>query len=154
MTTTPDERARQYGLTIFELRELQEACEDRCWICGQPESVPNRSLAVDHDHRTGQVRGLLCTRCNTVIGWMKDDHRVIRAAADYVERAWDQYRDYCRVCRSNRRDGSWAPWAVVESDGQSTQFTYECDRGHRWTCNWATRGLFSISPPAWKETRC
>lgn len=147
MTTTPDERARQYGMTIFELQELRDLCEDRCWICGQPESVPGRSLSVDHDHRTNQVRGLLCTRCNMVIGRMNDDPATLRAAADYIERSWDQYRDYCRRCRTRCR-----PVAVVESDGQATRFAYECDRGHKWSCSWATRGLFSISPPAWKET--
>lgn len=42
-----------------------------CKICGRPEPASGRRLAVDHDHRTGEVRGLLCTKCNTTVGWVE-----------------------------------------------------------------------------------
>jgi hypothetical protein len=41
---------------------------------------------IDHDHKSGKVRGLLCSCCNTGIGFLKDDPRIMRKAADYVER--------------------------------------------------------------------
>ena len=39
-----------------------------CYACGQPSPVEGRRLSVDHDHTTGLVRGLLCSRCNPVLG--------------------------------------------------------------------------------------
>jgi hypothetical protein len=54
--------AKTYGITSDDYATLLEAQEGRCAICGaRPKS---KRLAVDHDHKTGAVRGLLCSRCN------------------------------------------------------------------------------------------
>lgn len=61
-----------------------------CAICQQAETMRNgRSgrlckLAVDHNHKTGQVRRLLCRRCNTVIGMVDEDSALLEAAAVYL----------------------------------------------------------------------
>lgn len=54
-----------------------------CAICRQPErTARNQVLAVDHDHSTGEVRGLLCSHCNRAVGLLADDPaRLIRALA-------------------------------------------------------------------------
>jgi hypothetical protein len=73
-----------YGLTYDEY-ELLLACQDyRCAICG---GKPRKhSLSVDHDHKTGEVRGLLCSRCNhKLLGSANDDPARLRKAADYLE---------------------------------------------------------------------
>jgi hypothetical protein len=65
----------------------------RCCICGVAEPQPtgeklvghHRVLCIDHDHRSGAVRGALCHRCNTAIGLLKDDPALLRAAASYLE---------------------------------------------------------------------
>jgi len=57
-----------------------------CAICKLPEPVPNRRLSVDHDHETGQRRGLLCTKCNIGLGWFKEDPRLLFAAALYIKK--------------------------------------------------------------------
>lgn len=57
----------------------------RCAICKLPESIPNRELAVDHDHNTNKVRGLLCSRCNPAIGLMNDDLKLIARAYKYIK---------------------------------------------------------------------
>lgn len=61
-----------------------------CAICGKPETSTHKSgtmksLAVDHCHATGKVRGLLCSACNHGIGHLKDSKEIMRAAIKYIE---------------------------------------------------------------------
>lgn len=64
----------KYNLSIEDYNLMLEAQQSLCALCYQPETVPVtkgegvRSLAVDHDHKTGKVRALLCNRCNTLLG--------------------------------------------------------------------------------------
>lgn len=62
---------------------------DVCDICKKPETVTRagrvRILNKDHDHSTGQWRGLLCSRCNTGLGVFRDNPAILRAAAEYLE---------------------------------------------------------------------
>lgn len=85
---------RHYGITPAEYEALFVAQGGVCAICGQPEHLmwkgKLRRLAVDHDHKTGKVRALLCSDCNTSIGKMHDDPYLLRRAADYIE----EYRSY------------------------------------------------------------
>jgi hypothetical protein len=54
-----------------------------CAICGRPPTE-SRQLDIDHDHRTGEVRGLVCNPCNQGLGLFRDDPFLIMAAATYV----------------------------------------------------------------------
>ncbi|MCW2778268.1 MAG: vBYenPAB5 [Frankiales bacterium] len=78
-------KLRSYGLTLVQYRALVEEQQDRCAICGDPEKE-GWDLAVDHCHRTGRVRGLLCRRCNVGLGLLRDRPDLLRAAASYLER--------------------------------------------------------------------
>lgn len=78
-----------YGLTLEQFDAMVVAQDNRCAICGQLE-IPGKDnvvedLCVDHDHRTGKVRALLCHRCNTVLGFAQDNSRRLRKAAAYLE---------------------------------------------------------------------
>lgn len=53
-----------YNLTPEEVERLQEEAGGKCMIC----KLPSERLVVDHDHNTGQVRGLLCSACNPQLG--------------------------------------------------------------------------------------
>lgn len=75
-------RERKYGLTHDEYQALLEAQGGVCAICGN--GAQQRSLAVDHDHETGAVRGLLCDRCNPMLGYARDNAVVLQAAIAYL----------------------------------------------------------------------
>lgn len=74
---------RTYGITLDEYEAMSEAQAGVCAICGRPPRT--RSLHVDHDHKTGLVRGLLCMPCNTQLLRRHVTVDRLRAAADYLE---------------------------------------------------------------------
>ena len=82
---------RNYGITIEDYEVLLAAQGAVCAICKKPESkIDPRSgfpfpLAVDHDHGTGRIRGLLCMKHNRGLGLFDDDVRNLRAAIAYLE---------------------------------------------------------------------
>ena len=79
------QRMIAYNLTAQEADDLEREHGGLCAICKGPP-CKKKFLSVDHNHTTGQVRGLLCDVCNRAIGMLKDDVDLIRAAADYLER--------------------------------------------------------------------
>lgn len=83
-------RLGKYGLTLAGYISMLREQANRCAICGQHEtgrrpSGKRKHLAVDHDHETGVVRALLCSRCNMTIGRMDENPALLRAAADYLD---------------------------------------------------------------------
>lgn len=77
---------KRYGIAVSEYEKLYAEQGGACAGCGYQPKPGGRRLAVDHDHKTGAVRGLLCWRCNTLLGWAKDSPRTLRRLADYLER--------------------------------------------------------------------
>ena len=71
-----------YGLTVDEYDALLEVEDGTCWICGGRSG--EKHLAVDHDHKTGQVRGLLCKRCNSVLARIHNREDIADAMAVYL----------------------------------------------------------------------
>lgn len=59
-------RKRKYGLSDEEFTSLLSRCEGKCQICG---NIFSKTPHVDHCHKTGRVRGLLCKTCNTALGF-------------------------------------------------------------------------------------
>src|SRR5207302_10079467 len=76
-----DHLKRTFGLTPEELEALICSQDGVCAICreGKPEHI-------DHDHRCGRIRGVLCGPCNMGLGLFKDDARRLKVASDYVFR--------------------------------------------------------------------
>ena len=84
---------RIFKITLEDYEKLLEKQNNLCKICNKPETMKQtrsvnklRSLAVDHCHETGKIRGLLCGRCNNMIGYAKDNPNILRLGADYLER--------------------------------------------------------------------
>ena len=73
---------KRYGLTLEDYISLLNSQGNKCAICGGSDS---RALNVDHDHQTGRIRGLLCTKCNTALGLLDEDTCCLRAALKYLE---------------------------------------------------------------------
>lgn len=81
---------QRFGLTLADYDAMAVSQGHVCAICGNAETSTRRgqvkNLAVDHDHRTGAVRALLCQRCNTAIGAFEDSEQLLFAAIDYLRR--------------------------------------------------------------------
>jgi hypothetical protein len=75
-------RARD-GLSYAEICEAYKAHDGRCAICGCLRG--DRNHALDHDHKTMRVRGVLCASCNLGLGKFKDDIDLLRKAIEYLE---------------------------------------------------------------------
>jgi len=86
-----DRQLRRQGCSTEQFRTLLESQEGKCAICGAIEGHRSRygkvcRFAVDHDHQTGQVRGLLCNNCNRGLGRFKDSIENLEAAVRYLKR--------------------------------------------------------------------
>lgn len=86
------ERARKsklkitYGLTLEDFDILLRNQNYLCAICGTDKPTGKwKRFAVDHCHKTGEVRGLLCNECNRGMGLLKDNALLLRKAADYLD---------------------------------------------------------------------
>lgn len=74
-------RARTYGITVEELVKLLDDADGKCEIC---KLEPDRWLVVDHCHKVGNVRGILCERCNQALGLFRDDVEIMKRAIEYL----------------------------------------------------------------------
>lgn len=72
-----------YGLSLVEYEILNEKQKGQCKICGNESN--SKRLAVDHDHETGKIRGLLCFACNVGIGKFKHKKEYLLSAIEYLK---------------------------------------------------------------------
>jgi hypothetical protein len=82
---------RNYDLSLEEYSRMLHAQNYVCAICEKPEIRTGNNgkpvaLHVDHDHKTGRVRGLLCYKCNSALGGMEDSQDTFRAAIRYLDK--------------------------------------------------------------------
>ena len=73
-----------YGITIEDYNNMFAAQQGKCAICGRHQSEFDRIFVVDHDHTTGVVRGLLCSRCNNGLGMFQDSTKLLVEAIRYL----------------------------------------------------------------------
>jgi hypothetical protein len=78
------------GMTQEEYVNLWAKQDGKCAICDRPDEKIgkrgyNTTLVVDHDHQTGQIRGILCRKCNSGLGMFEDSVESLRAAVQYLQ---------------------------------------------------------------------
>lgn len=74
-----------YGITLKHYEKMLLNQDSKCAICDIHRNDVKRAFSVDHNHLTGQIRGLLCDKCNLALGHFNEDFSTIIAAAGYLE---------------------------------------------------------------------
>jgi hypothetical protein len=75
---------REYGITLSEYKRVLRGQGGCCAICKRPEKEFKNALAVDHDHVSGKLRGLLCWGCNKALGVFRDHIENMKEAVQYL----------------------------------------------------------------------
>lgn len=83
------ELRRRHGISLEQYDAMFTSQLGCCAICRYRANL-KRSLCVDHCHKTGRIRGLLCDRCNLIVGWVEQDSRYAHGLNSYA------VLDYCR----------------------------------------------------------
>jgi hypothetical protein len=84
-----------YGISVEDYNKLLEFQDGVCAVCKQSS---DKNFHVDHNHVTGEVRGLLCQACNKAIGFLKEDPNIFLSAYEYMERTtWNKGLELVRI---------------------------------------------------------
>jgi len=93
---------RKYGISIEDYDVLFKTQGGKCGGCLISQKKLNIPLCVDHDHKTGKVRGLLCSPCNRLLGQLKDSPEVLIRLANYLKKRSTKDRKSTRLNSSHR----------------------------------------------------
>lgn len=75
---------RNFGITVHQYNDMFIKQEGRCAICFVDQKDYPRRFSVDHNHKTKKVRGLLCTQCNSILGYSRDSIETLKRAICYL----------------------------------------------------------------------
>lgn len=103
---------RKYGITGRDHLALFIEQRGLCAICGTHSS--DRRLVIDHDHDTGEVRGLLCPQCNSAIGLLQDTSGIVAKARSYLGR---HHRKKQGLTESQKRQEARKLWYLMGKNG-------------------------------------
>lgn len=87
-----DHYLKKYGITVAEYEAMSIAQGGCCAVCGRKSGAGRKKLHVDHDHRNGRIRGLLCQPCNVAIGLLSEVPDTLLAAVKYLTSASEEER--------------------------------------------------------------
>ncbi len=79
-----DHIKRNYGITLAQESALVEAHQGLCAVCDMSLSEGYRNQCIDHDHKTGEIRGLLCRRCNMALGLLDESPAIVKSLHRYL----------------------------------------------------------------------
>lgn len=75
----------RFGISLLDYNRLMEKQKGTCAICGKTPEQNQKMLAVDHDHKSGRIRGLLCSKCNLCIGYIDKNNMKIVSIFQYYK---------------------------------------------------------------------
>lgn len=90
---------KNYGITLDQYKEMLDKQDGKCAICKGTETYQNKAgihnknetgFSVDHSHTTGLIRGLLCRKCNSAIGYFREDPSLLERAIKYLKQELDE----------------------------------------------------------------
>jgi len=84
--TRNNDLKRNYGITLDEHTQMYEEQNGVCAVCKEPGDGRWKKLCVDHDHKTGKVRQLLCRNCNMVLGQVNDNPNLLSDMILYIKK--------------------------------------------------------------------
>jgi len=76
---------KKFGIGLKEYNKILKNQKNRCLICGNSDY--NKHMPVDHCHKTGHIRGILCSKCNLALGLFNDDIKVLNSAITYLNKS-------------------------------------------------------------------
>ena len=77
---------REFGITVADYDQMFKNQNGKCPGCTRSQEQFKKRFAVDHDHKTGKVRGLLCTECNLLLGCASDNPETLKRLTIYLEK--------------------------------------------------------------------
>lgn len=88
---------RKYGITTEDYNKMADLQQGKCAICGEEQLTENnqyntKKLVIDHSHKNGKVRGLLCSECNNGMGKLKDSVEILKKAINYLKKYDSQHK--------------------------------------------------------------
>ncbi len=78
--------ARTYNTTVEHIQQLREEAGGKCQICGREGKAHYKRLVIDHDHKTGKIRGCICSNCNSILGYCNDDITTLQNLIKYMQK--------------------------------------------------------------------
>lgn len=107
----------KYGITEEDYNKIWLAQGKCCAICKAPYEMLTKKFPIDHDHKTGQIRGILCWKCNNALGSIGDDLQSIQRCLNYLNKSylsWDGYFiEHSKVVANKSKDRSTKVGAVL-----------------------------------------
>lgn len=76
---------QNYNITLEEYQQLYHIQKGCCFICGRPQKDQSKRMAVDHCHKTGRIRKLLCTQCNVALGMVNESVDILKNMIEYIQ---------------------------------------------------------------------
>ena len=96
-----NQHKRLYGITPKIHRYILKTQGGVCAICKKDTTGTKKKLALDHNHKTGHVRGILCDKCNLLIGYADDDIKILKSAIKYLKESDSNENKYKKKIRKS-----------------------------------------------------